>query len=43
MIAKLSEPENALHWDNVIEKLEHSLNNTIYNIIKHNSIKRCLA
>jgi len=28
MIAKLAEPENGLHWDNVIEKVEYSMNKT---------------
>jgi len=34
MIAKLAEPENGLHWDNVIEKVGYSMNNTIHNSIK---------
>ncbi|KAH8285272.1 hypothetical protein KR054_007071, partial [Drosophila jambulina] len=34
MIAKLTEPENNVHWDNVIEQVEHALNNTVHRSIK---------
>jgi len=34
MIAKLAGPESGLHWDNAIEKLEYSINNTLHISIK---------
>lgn len=34
MIAKLTEPEKNVHWDNVIEQVEHALNNTVHRSIK---------
>lgn len=34
MIAKLTDPERNLHWDNVVEIVEYALNNTIHRTIK---------
>ncbi|XP_052855249.1 uncharacterized protein LOC128264009 [Drosophila gunungcola] len=34
MIAKLTEPENNVHWDNVIKQVEHALNNTVHRSIR---------
>jgi hypothetical protein len=34
MIAKLTDRENGVHWDNVIEQVEYALNNTVHRSIK---------